>query len=235
MKAKYREALLMAGLGGILASCKNEGPTVAPAVLSLEATVPAACGCDGPPPFPALSGVVGKPTAITLVVVDQNGLPVPNVSVRWAVVSGGGFTDVASSVSTPAGTATAQWTLDTIAKLDSLYASLPSGLTVLATAIAKHDAAATATKVSGDSQTIAAGATAAPFILKVADRYGNGISGVVVAWSVAGGGTLSVITTTTDANGVAQTALTTAATPGAYRVIATLGVMPAITFMVAAN
>ena len=66
------------------------------------------------------------------------------------------------------------------------------------------------TKVSGDGQEGLAGiALAAPFVVSVLDEDDEAIAGVVVTFSVTGGGgILSSTTATTDANGQATTTLT---------------------------
>ncbi len=223
-----------------LGACEREAPTG----LQLEA-VPfvGLCTCVGPlsPPLPgapvsASGGVVAQPITISLQAVDQSGRTVAGVSVSWAVVHSGGFTNVASSTTDSGGTASVTWTLDSIVKLDSLRASLASGATLLVTAAAQHGKAVLATKISGDSQTVALGGTSEPFIVSVADRYGNPVGGVGVAWLVTGGGTPSAMTTVTDAKGTSQvTATTDANAPGAHQVIATYGVVRASVFTLTAS
>ena len=74
-----------------------------------------------------------------------------------------------------------------------------------------------------------------PFVVKIADRYGNPISGVAVAWLVTGGGTLSAITTVTDTGGTSQVTLSADPNaPGAHQVIATYGIVRASTFTLTA-
>ena len=65
-------------------------------------------------------------------------------------------------------------------------------------------------KISGDNQTgAAAAALANPYVVEVQDSEGTGLAGIWVTFAVtAGGGTLSAIRTTTDANGRAESTLT---------------------------
>ena len=65
-------------------------------------------------------------------------------------------------------------------------------------------------KISGGNQQGAPGEELAnPFVVAVQDQNGNPMAGVTVTFAVtAGGGTLSTLTPTTDANGQAQTTLT---------------------------
>lgn len=76
---------------------------------------------------------------------------------------------------------------------------------------------------AGNAQTGEAGAAlAAPFTARVIAEDGLGVEGKEVVFSVtAGGGNLSVLVDTTDANGDAQTVLTLGAVPGAQQVTAT--------------
>ena len=67
-----------------------------------------------------------------------------------------------------------------------------------------------------------------PFVVKVKDQYGNGMSGQTVTFAItaqpanSAGASLSTTTATTDANGLASTTLTLGDTAGAYTVTATL-------------
>jgi adhesin/invasin len=161
---------------------------------------------------------------------------VSGIPISWAVMHNGGSTSFASSTTDSSGMASVWWTLDTIAKPDSLRASIPSGDAMLVIAMARHGTASAATKISGDSQTVALGDSSEPFIVKLADRYGNPISGAGVGWIVNGGGTLSALTTVTDANGTTRAILSTDTNaPGARQIVATYGILPASTFTLTAT
>jgi len=219
--------------GTALTACGRE--TTAPTSLTLQPVEPLGCICFGPPSANGQFAVVGQSVTITLAVVDQDGNAVPRTSINWAVPRGNGFTDLASSITDSSGAAKVSWTLDTIAKLDSLVASIASGSSMLVTALGRHAAAIPATVVSGDSQVIAAGTISQPLVIRITDRFGNSISGGAVAWSVSGGGALSALTTTTDASGTTSATLSTTALAGTYRVIATYASIPAIVFTLTAR
>ena len=179
---------------------------------------------------------MGQPATVTLEVVDQNGRTVSGVPISWAVIHDGGAINVASSTTDTSGTASVVWTLDTIAKPDSLRASIPSGDAMLVIAMARHGTASAATKISGDSQTVSLGEASEPFIVKLTDRYGNPISGVGAGWIVNGGGTLSALTTVTDSSGMTQVTLSTdTSAPGTRQIVATYGTLPASTFTLTAT
>ena len=216
-----------------LGGCGREA--TAPTSLTLEALEPVGCFCIGPPSASGQFAIVGQPVTITLRVSDQNDNGVSGTSISWSVSHSNGLLDVATTVTDSAGNAKVNWTLDTIAKLDSLVASIASGSSMLVTATGRHAAAIPATVVSGDSQVMTAGATSQPLVLRITDRFGNSISGGAVAWSVAGGGSMSALTTMTDAAGMTSATMSAAASPGVYRVIATYASIPAVIFTLTAR
>jgi hypothetical protein len=217
----------------LITACGRE--VTVPASLRLEPFWPVGCLCFGPPSASGQFAVVGQTVTIELEVIDQSGNLVSGVSIHWAVARGNGLAAVETSVTDSIGRADVSWTLDTIAKLDSLVASIASGSSMLVTASGRHAAPIPATVISGDSQTIAAGTTSQPFVVRITDRYGNPIVGGAVAWSGAGEGTLSALTTSTDATGAASVTLKTVSAPGVYRVVATYPLIPATTFTVTAR
>jgi hypothetical protein len=171
------------------------------------------------------------PKPVTVVVSDQYGSPMPHVSVAWLVGTFGGSVDSATTVSNASGVASAQWTLGTVAQVDSLTATIPGGLAavvIIATAVAGPIAAIT--KASGDVQRLAPGGfISQPLVVQLNDRYGNPVAGAVVTWG-SNGGTLSAQTTTTGANGQASVTLTSAASAMNYSVTATAGAALSVTF-----
>jgi predicted component of type VI protein secretion system len=171
---------------------------------------------------------VAQPVAVH--VKDKGGAVVPGAIVTWTVINGAGTTATATSTADATGTATVVWTLDTRARVDSMTASVQNGTSATITATGTPGPATAATIVSGDAQSVAHSSVSAPMFVKVADSYGNGISGVAVAWVVTGGGTLSAASSTTDATGKTQVTLTLGSTPGTYTVQATPAAMAAVTF-----
>ena len=90
-------------------------------------------------------------------------------------------------------------------------------------------AAATLTKVSGDSSDVTAG-TSLPLTVRLSDSFGNVISGAQVNFAVTGGGgSLNFASRTTNAAGEATVLLTTGNLPGANTVSATLASNPLLT------
>jgi adhesin/invasin len=211
-----------------LAACKSDssgtGPRVAAAITADAAT----------------SGQVapaGTPIALPVVVhvFDLNGNPVSGAKVAWAVVHSAGVLGDSISTTDATGMSNMVWTLDSVPRVDSVVASIQSGASVTITATGTIGAVARDSIVSGDAQTVASGTTSAPFVIKVMDRFGNAIQGVVVGWAQTGGGTLSAASTTTDVNGMAQVTMTLGATPGPYTITATAGALAALTFNLTGN
>jgi adhesin/invasin len=184
----------------------------------------------------AQTGVVGTALAqpVGVIVADQNGAPLANATVNWAVTAGGGSVASATSVTDASGNASVVWTLGTTVGTDSLQASIAGGADTFITGIATAAAASAVNITSGGTQTVAAGTTTAPLVVKVVDQFGNPIPNATVTWAVAGGGTLSATTSTTDATGSTQVTLTTAAGPANYTVTATFGALTPVTFTITA-
>jgi adhesin/invasin len=178
---------------------------------------------------------VASPIEVTVQVIDQNDNPVAGVVVSWQIVGHGGSTSAAMASTDSIGNATITWTLDTIAKIDSIQASIPQGASVAMWASGNPLRPATARKISADSQIVAVGSTSLPLAFRLTDRYGNPTANIQVAWLVTNGGTLSTLTSRSDANGVATASLTEAPASGTYSVVATLGILRAVTFTVTAS
>jgi adhesin/invasin len=177
---------------------------------------------------------VGSPIEVTVRVIDQHDNPVPGVAVLWKIVGDGGAISTATTLADSIGNATITWTLDTIARLDSIRASILQGAnaTMWASGSALHPTATQ--KISADSQAVTVGATSLPLAFRLTDRYGNPTANIQVAWLATNGGTVSALTSRSDANGMATANLTEAPAIGTYSVIATLGILPAVTFTVTA-
>jgi adhesin/invasin len=178
------------------------------------------------------TGTAGAALADPIVVrvLDQNGFALPNAVVTWTPAANSGSVSSVTSTSDINGDASITWTLGTAAGSDTLVASLANGATATITADAVAGAFNNLTLVSGDNQTVAAGAATQPMIVRAVDANGNPVAGALVTWASTGGGTLSATSTTTDATGSAQVTLTTSANPGAYTVTASSGAAPSITF-----
>jgi adhesin/invasin len=167
----------------------------------------------------AQSAQVGTAGAspVVLVARDQAGHPVTNVSISLATTDGSVGTS--STVTTDqAGEAVISWTLGTVAKLDTLTASVPDApgvapVMVVDTAVAGPPAQVQI--VSGGNQTGTEGtALATPLVVRVLDSYGNPVPNVAVTFSDDQGGSFAAVTLTTDATGTVTDAFTLPANAG---------------------
>ena len=151
------------------------------------------------------SAVAGTAVSIApaVLVTDQAGNPIPNVTVTFQVVTGTGTITGPPQVATSAAgvAAVAGWTLGANAGPNTLRAMVAglvgSPLTFAATGIV--GVATELAAVAGDGQHGALGSTLpiAPEI-RVRDANGNGVGGIAVTFTVtAGGGTMAGITSVT--------------------------------------
>lgn len=82
------------------------------------------------------------------------------------------------------------------------------------------------TRVSGDAQAApVGGALGQPLVIRVTDRHGSGVGGVAVAFSVAGGGSVTRANVVTNTTGHAQAVWTLGITSGAQAVQASSGTL----------
>jgi len=93
--------------------------------------------------------------------------------------------------------------------------------------------ATTVLVIGGDNQpdTTVGSTLKDPLVVKVTDANGTALRNMPVTWSVAtGGGSISSVSSTTDANGLTSTKWTLGPTVGAQTVTAKQGSLPAVTF-----
>ena len=147
-----------------------------------------------------------------VIVRDQFTNPVPGHSVTFAVTGGGGMVNPTSDLTTGVnGVATVtSWTLGTGAgtnnnTLEATAAGGLAGSPVVFTASGTADAAANIAMAAGNGQTAVSGiAVPTDPAVTVTDQYGNPVGGATVTFAVvAGGGSVTGETPTTNASGVA--------------------------------
>lgn len=160
--------------------------------------------------------------ALEVTVKDASGSPVANVTVTWAVASGGGSVTPGSNTTGADGKATATRTLGPSAGAQTATATV-SGVTP---ATFHHIA-----QIQGATQIAANGPlvhndsvlSTASYAAVVRDQNSQVVAGVIVTWSVTGGGgVLSQSADTTDVNGIVSTNLTLDQTAGPRSVLATV-------------
>ena len=158
---------------------------------------------------------------------DQNGNPLGGITVTFVVSAGdGSLTD--TSVDTDAnGLAQSTLTLGSEPGTNTVEASveeITEPVTFNAEASLPPPMPTALSIISGDNQNGLTGETLAdPFVVEVRDQNGDPLEGVTVTFTVsAGGGSLSDTSVDTDANGLAQTAMTLGNDPGTNAVEASV-------------
>jgi len=169
-------------------------------------------------------------------VADALGNPVAGVQVQWAAV-GGGSVGPATVMTGADGLAAAQRVLGTAAGTQTAEASsagLPT-VTFTHTAIAANPTALVL--VSCDAQSGSVGAPLADsLVVRLEDDNGNGVGGKAITWVVgAGAGSVSPVTSTTSATGLAQTQWTLGASAGSKLVSAVFSGLPSVQFVATAG
>jgi hypothetical protein len=166
------------------------------AVVGLAAIL-AACATEPKHTLRVMPGVangqslsVHSSLPVKVYIIDNNGAGISGAVVTWSVINHAGATAAATSTTDTTGAATVTWTLDTIARIDSLTASSPSATSATITATGLPGQASAFTKISGDNQgtAVTPGPNTIPpdpLVVAVTDRYGNGVSGAPVAWASA--------------------------------------------------
>lgn len=164
------------------------------------------------------------PDSLAVRAVDAHGNPVPGVSVTWAVTAGGGSVSPAIATSGANGVATTAWTMGTAAGPAAASAS-GAGATVRFSATAQPGPASRLVRVSGSGQSGTVGSSLpAPLVVRVEDDQENPVTGISIAWTVSeGGGAVSPSSSTTDAQGLAQTTWTLGTAAGQNTATASLG------------
>lgn len=200
----------------------------------------AACGgSEGTEPAPthALSAASGDgqvlpvtgSAALTALLTDQAGVPLPGVEISWSVVSGGG-TITSPSVSDASGIAEATFTLGQAAGVQRARAAV-GGAAVEFSVTAVAGAPTQLRQGAGDGQSGQAG-TSLPVAYQVIvqDQYDNPVAGVTVNWTVtAGEGSVSAASTVTGVTGATWVVHTLGATGAVQTVTATAPAVGAAT------
>lgn len=167
---------------------------------------------------------------LVAVVENSDGSPLPNVQVRWSVLSGGGSLTTLVDTTDANGRASNTYLSPAIAGTAKVFAAASTRGKQF-TVIVAADTTGALTALEGDG---AAALVNFPLTLVAAavDRFGNPIRGVDVTWS-ASNGTLQTTTATTDSLGRATNVITVGPDTGKVSVTATAR-FNAVTFTVSA-
>lgn len=162
------------------------------------------------------------------VLVTEDGAPKAGVAVSWSSLSGGNVSP-ATSLTDASGIAATRWTLSQTSGTQGVSATLPNatGSPVTFLAVANAGAAASLSKVIGDSQYgFPSFQVRIPPTVKVVDQFGNGVS-TQVNWSAPDSAALLADTVTaSNAAGFASTIVTAGNLRGWATIRATAPALP---------
>ena len=132
--------------------------------------------------------VKSKLAALTTLVTDGGGNPVPGVTVNWLVTSGSATLASASSITDGTGTAADTMTFGTVAGGVTVQASTGALTPVTFSETATAGNPTTLAKNGGDGQnaTVNTAVATAPSV-KVTDQFGNPVNGVGVTFAIGSG------------------------------------------------
>jgi adhesin/invasin len=201
----------------ILAACSNNKTTSTAPATPIATKIVNKSG-DTPLVAPVGTNLI---SAASVEVLDQNGNPLPGVTVSWTAYDGSSV-PVPNSITDANGIAVADWAFGTVAGVDSLQASVSATLSTYFVGTAQPGPVAQLVEVSGDQQQVAEGGSV-QLVVQAVDQYGNAVPNASVVWVDESGGVLSGTATSTDANGLATATLTADLAAEQYLVMAEIG------------
>ena len=188
--------------------------------------------------------ILGSPFVVE--VRDESSDPLEDVAVTFSIIAGGGTLSAISTTTNANGRAESTLTLGSSVGTNTVSVSatgIQEGVTFTAEAVADPQPTSpppqpsqptmTLVKISGDNQHgVVNTILGSPFVVEVRDKSSDPLEGVAVTFSIiAGGGTLSAISTMTDANGRAESWLTLGSSVGTNTVsVSAAGIQEGVTF-----
>jgi hypothetical protein len=212
------------------------------ALFTLSIAAIAACGDNklGPTVPASVSRVsgdsqtvlVGDRSSAPLVaeIKNSDGSPLPNIPVRWSVVSGGGSLATLLDTTDVNGQVRMTYLSPAIAGEAKISAEASSRSTTFLVTLSP-DTVGAIFALEGDGAAALVGYQLT-LIAKATDRFGNAMKGIDVTWA-ASSGSLQVATGTTDSTGRASNVITVGPDTGKVAITATSR-FNAITFTVSA-
>lgn len=220
MTLRIRPFVVSFGLALSALTCSSDSLTLPEEGLPAALVIVSGNGQTAPVTAPL-------PDSLVVRVTDSESRPVEGVKVAFTPTLGGGDAAPDTGLTNADGRAGTRWVLGSVAGDQRIQAKVvgntaSGALTQNFDATALAAAADTIYAVRGNGQSAGVGAPLRDsLVVRVADQYGNAVSGTTVNWAVAGGGTVSPSSSTTGAAGTAATAWTLGATPGVATVTAT--------------
>jgi hypothetical protein len=185
----------------------------------------------GPPANIAVSSGAGQTQTVgtalsspfVVLVTDSNGTPVPNATVTWSVMSGGGSLASTSTTTNSSGQTSDTLTLGTVTGNNKVFATISNGSNALFGAVGNPGTAVAIGLSSGNGQSGTVGAPLSNLLaVVVTDQYGNAAQSIEVDWTVLSGGGSVPYAYSLSNGGIATKALTLGTTPGANTTVATV-------------
>jgi adhesin/invasin len=197
--------------------------------VAARVTLPSIATVATTPSHP-VSAVVGTTVAgpvVSWTFRDAATRPVPDADFTLTAPSGGTAAPV-NPVSDLNGVVQAgAWTLGPTAGYQYLQLRLPDGRIFQDSILAVADVASRLTKISGDNQSAPAGSELPELlVVRVVDKYGNGVGNVAVQWSTCDG--VAGPTIPSDASGYSSTSQPTGSQPSGSEPFCTMASAPGL-------
>jgi len=191
---------------GILAGCSdsNAAPAAVPSPSTGAGTgtgtaSPARIVAATPQIFSARVGELASPAPIARV-LDASGNPIASTPVS-VTLAGGGSAPTSLRTDADGNVSISGWKLSTTAGLNVVTVTAGSVSTSFTANLAAGEPAQLIV-VSGNKQTVKAGATTSSIVVRVADQFGNGLTSNAATFAVtAGNGTLAATTAVASTDG----------------------------------
>lgn len=169
------------------------------------------------------------PTPVVVQMKDQTGTIVAGAQLTFVPAAGSGSVSPTSVFTDAEGRAQTTWTLGATPGTNTLQVVGGSATPISVSAVALSTDSLQV--VSGNAQAGRAGALlSSPVVVRVLDTQGRSVQGAVVRFAaLAGSGSPSATSDTTDALGLAETRWTLGNTLGEMRLTATVGAAPPVT------
>lgn len=172
---------------------------------------------------------------LSIGVYAMDGAPVAGVTVQWSVATGNGKVGANSSITDASGVAVTTFTAGTTAGVNQISATV-AGLDVVSfSETALPGAPARLTAMIAPEDSVLAGETLMGLGVRVLDQFGNSVPNVNITFSIVApmdGDQLGVLTTTTNADGVALDAFSAGGAVGQRTVTVTTDANLSVTYLV---
>ena len=172
--------------------------------------------------------------SLSIGVYAADGAPVAGVTVRWSVAGGNGKVGLDSTITDASGVAVTTFTAGTTAGVDRIAATIAGLDAVSFSETALPGVPARLTAMIAPEDSLAEGATLTGLGVRVVDQFGNSVPNVNITYAIVqpmDGDQLSVLTTTTNADGIALDTFSAGGEAGQRTVIVTTDSNLTVTYL----